>query len=65
MLQASTENVGRSAAVLFGDSLLDETDDDHEDGAPHPAASHLADQTADIKTARLSAGCRGGATDAN
>jgi hypothetical protein len=53
----------RSDALLFGDSLLDKTDDDHEDGAAHSAASHLADQAADIKAARLGAGCRCGATD--
>jgi hypothetical protein len=53
----------RSDAVLFGYSLLDETDDDHEDGAAHPTASHLADQATDSKTAPLGAGCRCGATD--
>jgi hypothetical protein len=63
MLQTSTENVGRSDAVLFGDSLLDETDDDHEDGAAHPAASYLADQAADIETTCLGAGCRCRATE--
>lgn len=41
----------RSDAVLFGYSLLDETDNDHEDAAAHPAASHLANQAIDIKTA--------------
>jgi hypothetical protein len=50
-------------AVLFGDSLLDETDDDHKDAAAHSATSHLADQATGIKTARLGAGCRCGATD--
>ena len=55
----------RSDSVSFGHSLLDEADDDHEDGAAHSAASHLANQATDIKTARLSTGCRCGATDAN
>jgi hypothetical protein len=53
----------RADAVLFGNSLLDKTDDDHEDRPTHPATSYLADQAADIKTARLGAGCRCGATD--
>ena len=54
-----------SDTILFGHSLLDETDDNHEDATAHSAASHLADQATDIKTARLRASCRCGATDAN
>jgi hypothetical protein len=53
----------RSDALLFDDSLLDKTDDDHEDRPAHSAASHLADQAIDSKTARLGAGCRCSATD--
>jgi hypothetical protein len=55
----------RSDAGLFGHSLLDETDDDHENAAAHSATSHLADQATDIKATRLSAGCHCGAAGAN
>ena len=51
-----------SNTILFRHSLLDETDDDHEDAAAHSAASHLADQATDIKAPGLSAGCGCGAT---
>jgi hypothetical protein len=52
-----------AAPVLFGNSLLDETNDDHEDTATYPTASHLTDQATDIKTARLGASCRCAGTE--
>jgi hypothetical protein len=57
-------HVLRLNVVLFCHRLLDQTDDDHEDGAAHAATGHLADEAADIEAARWGAGShRRGTTD--
>jgi hypothetical protein len=43
---------------LFGHSLLDQTDDDHQNGAANAAASHIANDAAEIEAARLDASPR-------
>jgi hypothetical protein len=45
---------------LFCHRLLDEADDDHENGAAHAAAGYIADEAADIEAARLGASSRCG-----